>query len=270
MSYQDVSDIAFAIGMASGKYGHPLSLTRHQAQMYSQNGEDGIIAEIFRRIGSRDRFFVEIGVEDGLQNNTRFLLETGWRGVWIDRPGEALDRLRETFVDRISSGDLALVERIVTAENVTPLLDQASVPDCVDLLSIDIDMNTSHVWRAINRRARVACIEYNASIPASIAVEVAYDPAATWDETNWFGAGLKALEYIGASKGSALVGCDLIGANAFFVSADEALGRFQEPFTAEQHWEPARYSLVGHTGHRASVTARRWSRTHNQTTPACT
>ena len=63
----------------------PKSLRRHYGQVYIQDGEDGIIAEIFRRIGGpQSRVFIEIGIENGLQNNTRFLLEQVWSGLWIE------------------------------------------------------------------------------------------------------------------------------------------------------------------------------------------
>jgi len=253
-----VSDLQYCIAVVQGRYRHPLSLAPHNSRLYSQNGEDGIIAEIFRRIGTRDRYFVEIGTQNGLENNTRFLLEQGWQGVWID--GDLGDA-RELFADFVGTGgSLRLIESTVTVENVNSLFDDVRVPTTFDFLSIDIDQNTSHVWRALNRRARVACIEYNASIPASVALEVAYDPASQWDGTNWIGGSLKALEQIGASKAMSLVGCDLTGLNAFFVARREARRRFQKPFTAEQHWEPARYgpSEPLNPGHRPSPTPRRW------------
>ncbi len=154
-----------------------------------------------------------------------------------------------------------LIEAFVTAENINALLDERGVPPAVDFLSLDLDQNTSHVWRAINRRTRAACIEYNGSLPASVALEVPYDPQGAWDGTNWFGASLKALEQIGAGKGMSLVGCELSGLNAFFVGTREARRRFQRPFTAEAHWEPARYNYVYSRvgGHPASQTARRWA-----------
>jgi hypothetical protein len=251
-----IGDLLFAIALEQGRYTHRLSLCRHHAQVYSQNGEDGIIAEIFRRIGDRNRFFVEIGTENGLQNNTRFLLEQGWSGVWIDANfGEA----RDIFAEFVSSSVLTLVETKVTAENINSLLDEHSVPTNFDFLSVDIDQNTSHVWRVLARHARVSCIEYNASLPPMAAVEVPYEPDASWDGTNWFGAGLKVLERIGAEKCVSLVACELAGVNAFFVDAQEATGRFQEPFTAEMHWEPPRYEVAGHLGHPASRISRRWS-----------
>ena len=138
-------------------------------------------------------------------------------------------------------------------------MDEAEVPEEFAFLSLDIDQNTSHVWRAITRRSRVTCIEYNASLPPCIDVEVPYDATAVWDGTNWFGASLKTLEGIGAEKGLSLVGCDLSGANAFFVCAAEAPGRFREPFTAEAHYEMPNYYLGGPRGHPPSRQAKRWA-----------
>src|ERR1700740_3619408 len=65
------------------RYADPRNLNRHEFQVFSQFGEDGIIAEIFRRVGTVNRTFLEIGIGDGLQNNTTFLLFQGWRGFWI-------------------------------------------------------------------------------------------------------------------------------------------------------------------------------------------
>lgn len=244
---------------ADDRYTHPLSLARHHGQVYSQNGEDGMLAEIFRRIGLPEQpFFVEIGIENGQQNNTRLLVEQGWNGVWIDGSANAVAEARHTFAEFIQVGTLRIIHSLVNAENINALLEEAGVPDNITLLSLDIDQNTSYVWRAIRRRTQVACIEYNASLPPSIDVEVPYDPFAVWDETNWFGASLKALERIGTDKGLSLVGCDFIGANAFFVVDDQARGKFREPFTAETHYEFPKYPVFGHSGHPPSRQAKRW------------
>src|SRR5689334_18541665 len=66
------------------KYRDRRKLNHYEFQAFSQNGEDGIIAELFRRIGTKNRLFVEFGVGNGLENNTAFLLTQGWRGSWIE------------------------------------------------------------------------------------------------------------------------------------------------------------------------------------------
>ena len=125
------------------------------------------------------------------------------------------------------------------------------VPQLVDVLSLDVDQNTSHIWRALPpRRFRVACVEYNASVPPSVAWEVPYVADKPWDGTSRFGAGLKVLEQIGEQQGLKLVGCDIRGTNALFAAADEVGDKFAEPFTAEHHFQPPRYELTQHRGHK--------------------
>lgn len=259
-----LTDMLFEIALEKGRYSDPLSLIPSQAQVYSQNGEDGIVAEIFGRIGARDRYFVEIGIENGLQNNTRLLLEQGWRGIWIDGSSEGVALARATFDEAVRSGALTVVEALVTRHNVDAVLDSAQAPPRFDFLSLDVDQNTGHLWASLRRRSRVACIEYNANLPPSLALEAEYHPELAWDGTSWYGASLKALEQIAGAKDMSLVGCELIGVNAFFVGTDEASGKFRAPFTAEEHYEPPRFgrSSAGGTGlgHPPSPRARRWSR----------
>ncbi len=249
----------FSIAVAEGRYSDPLSLGRHHTRVYSQSGEDGMIAEIFRRIGAGSRTFVEIGIGDGLENNTRLLLEQGWRGVWLDGGKQGTDEAGRRFGEFVTDGALTVTNAYITCDNVDALLDEAGVPPRIDFLSLDIDRNTSHVWRALRRRCRVACIEYNASLPAATALEVPYDANGFWEGSTWFGASLKALELIGAEKTMHLVGCDLLGFNAFFVDAEETAGRFRAPFTAEAHWEPARYRAIIPDPSPPSADARRWN-----------
>ncbi|MEO0514810.1 MAG: hypothetical protein AAF086_05885 [Planctomycetota bacterium] len=240
--------------MTAPRYADPKCLVPHQVQMYSQNGEDGMIAEIFRRIGVGERFFVEVGAGTGIENNSRLLLQTGWRGVWIEAdPGHA-QQAREHFSDELADGRLTLIESSVTRENVGELLKAASVPSCFDFLSVDIDMNTSYIWQAIHRAGftpRVACIEYNASVPPSVDWQVAYEADARWEDgSNYFGAGLKVLENLGRAAEMSLVGCEYLGNNAFFVRDELRGDHFLGPYTAERHYEPPRYSLLNHRGHR--------------------
>jgi hypothetical protein len=98
--------------------------------------------------------------------------------------------------------------------------------------------------------ARVACIEYNANLGSRVDWEVPYDPDGAWDGTCAYGASLTCLERIGREKQMSLVGCDIRGVNAFFVHERFAGGnQFTSPFTAERHFEPARYGLLSRRGH---------------------
>jgi hypothetical protein len=258
---RDSHDVLFEAWRATGRYEDQRSLSRFGTNVYSVEGEDGIVAEIFRRIKHKSKFFVEIGANDGVRGPTRFLLEQGWRGIWVEGNASTAARARSVFSEFINSGKLRIINAFISAENVNALFEKDNVPDTFDFLSVDIDQNTSHIWRALRYKARLSCIEYNASLPPSIPVEVPYDASATWDETNWYGASLKALELIGTAKGCYLVGCDLWGVNAYFVDQQDLGDAFYAPYTAETHYEPARYYPWGGV-HRAwphSAKARRWA-----------
>jgi hypothetical protein len=62
----------------------PEYLERYGFKVYSQNDEDGIISEIFSRIGTTNKVFIEFGVQDGLECNTHYLLHENWSGLWIE------------------------------------------------------------------------------------------------------------------------------------------------------------------------------------------
>jgi len=231
----------------------PRELCLCTTQCFSQGPEDGIIAEIFRRIGASDRFFVEIGAGDGRENTTRLLLTLGWSGIWIEGSAKKCAAIREDFAVPLASGQLRLIEAMVTADNAQALLAEAQAPVRFDLLSIDLDMNTYHIWEGLGPYgARAACIEYNASIPPSHDFVVPYDPQARWDGSNYYGAGLKAFERLGSERGYRLVGCDLFGVNAFFVASTEDMSGFVEPFTAEKHYQPPNYLAPLRHGHWAA------------------
>ena len=227
------------------RYAVPKRLTRHGYKSFSQSDEDGILREIFRRIGSGDTSFVEFGVGDGVENNTCALLHEGWRGTWIEASADSVGRIEDRFAVPIAAGQLTITHTALTAENVAAVFERLRVPADFDLLSIDVDGNDYWIWKALDAyRPRVVAIEYNAVFPADTFWVMKYDPAFTWRGTSYHGASLKALERLGAELGYSLVGCNFTGVNAFFVRADLVGDHFAAPFTAEHHYEPARGDYV--------------------------
>jgi len=234
------------------RYADPLRLLRHGFQVCSQNQEDGMIQEVFRRIGTTDHVFAEIGVGDGIENNTAFLLSQGWRGFWIDANAAML----KTVADRSDIDDSCLrtLASFVTRENISKSFEKLGVQKEFDLLSIDIDQNTYYVWEGLHQfRPRLVIVEYNGVIPPYVDWKVRYDPRRTFDGTINSGASLKAFEVLGRRFGYCLIGCDYLGVNAFFVRADLVDNKFSQPFTAENHFEPFRYALTHRRGHANSI-----------------
>jgi hypothetical protein len=238
--------------LAKPRNADPKRLLRHGFKLYSQNDEDGIIQEIFRRIGERGRRFVEFGVQNGYECNTAKLLVEGWHGLWIEANAQSAAQIRKHFEDFFRDGRLSLVEGLVTAENINTLLTEAGFIGEIDALSIDIDFNDYWVWKAIEViRPRVVIIEYNSSLRPPLSLVVPYAPNKSWSGGNYFGASLEALARLGHVKGYRIVGCCFAGVNAFFVRDDLCADLFVEPATAEEHFEPARYfASIMHAGHR--------------------
>ena len=79
--------------LAKPRNADPKRLLRYGYKVYSQCDEDGIIQEIFNRIGSTNRSFVEFGVQNGVECNTTKLLIEGWRGLWLEGVGPATERM---------------------------------------------------------------------------------------------------------------------------------------------------------------------------------
>lgn len=227
-------------------------LQRYSFQVNSQNGEDGIIHEIFKRIGTTNKVFAEIGIGDGTINNTAFLLMQGWSGFWIDAKDDFLTTLGNGH--DLQDNCLKWVISFINKENIIPIFKELNIPEEFDLLSLDIDQNTYYIWETLsNYRPRVVVVEYNAAIPPDINWKVQYNSERIWDQTQNFGASLKALEVLGNQLGYNLVGCDFLGINAFFVRNDLVDEKFADPFTAENHYEPPRYSFVSSRGHKQTI-----------------
>ena len=191
----------------------------------SQNGEDGMLAEIFRRIAETNRWCLEVGAWDGehLSNTCQFWRDRGWSAVLIECNDESFAKLR------VKTRDLAHVHAFhvrVTAtgeSSLDSLLRQAGAPQGVDLVSIDIDGNDYYLLESLRDfKPRVIIIEHNPTIPPE--VEVVQKPGAPRAR---FGASAGALTALARKKGYGLAGCTWC--NCIFVRDDEFARLGYEP-----------------------------------------
>lgn len=241
--------------MKDPRYDNEKCLMRSGYKVYSQGDEDGIIDEIFNRIGVTNKLFIEFGIGDGTENNTLYLLFKGWKGLWIEASSASCSNIEAKLAKTIESGTLRLVNAFVSKDNINQLISSKVKEKEIDLLSIDIDGNDAHVFRAISCvRPRVVAIEYNAKFPPAIDYCMRYNESHMWSADDNLGASLKHLELLLKDRGYSLVGCCLLGTNAFFVRDDLVADLFMAPYTAENHYEPARYHLIGmNSGHPPSL-----------------
>ena len=235
--------------LADPRYAAPKRLERHGRKVWSQNDEDGILEEIFRRIGAagsgRPGTFVEFGVSDGRECNSLKLLVEGWRGLWMESDASNCGIIRRNFAQRLADGQLELQQTSVSAENIDQLVAGArAAAGELDLLSIDIDGNDYHVLKAIRSvRPRVLVVEYNGKFPPPMDLVPPEDPDHVWDGSDYSGASLQAIANLASRLGYRLVGTNITGVNAFFVRAELAAGHFADG-DASTLYNPARYWLT--------------------------
>ncbi len=221
-------------------------LTRYELRCFSQNGEDGVLAEIFARIGVESRFFVEFGIQDGREGTCLHLADVeGWHGLFIEanRADHARLELKYQGVPGVQT-----VNAFVSPENIERLFAEASIPTEPDVISIDIDGHDYWVWKAIHAyRPRVVVVEYNSALPSEARWVAPRDATDPWDGTDYMGSSLAAFEGLAAEKGYPLVHTELTALNAFFVRDDLAGARFPDPVDVPRRLRP-NYNLAG-VGH---------------------
>jgi hypothetical protein len=190
-------------------------------QVFSQNGEDGILLWLLREAGAPVKTFVEIGIENARECNTALLaFVLGWDGLMLEADPLGVAAAQK-LVGRMLKGRANRVEirqAFVTRENVNALAGGGDL----GVLSIDVDGMDYWLWRAVEDASpRVVVVEYNASMGPDEPITVPYqaDFSATEAHSSGYyhGASLAALEKLGREKGYALVAVDSAGVNAFFV-----------------------------------------------------
>lgn len=256
LSQKSIAIEQYLLGLLNShdKYKKEDQLNNFERQSFSQYGEDGIIEEIFNRIGTTNKYFVEFGVEAGVECNSVLLLHQGWKGTWIEGNKSHVKRIETRYKKSIEAGTLKLLNAFITAENIEHLFAEGKVVGDLDFLSIDIDGNDYYIWDSIKKYSpRVVCIEYNAIFPPSTEFVIPYNSNYVWDGSSNFGSSLLSLAKLAVLKNYSLVACTLSGVNAFFVRNDCLNDKFIYPNDVFFHYEPARYFLYKKEGHPREI-----------------
>ena len=129
--------------------------------VYSQNGENGIIAECIRRLGVVvDGRCVEIGGNDGFYcSNTAPLLLDGvsFSGLFIEADPDLCQRCVENWKD---SPNVRVHCAIVDGENVNAFVD-----DECDVFSTDTDGADYEIFKGLEAKPKICIVEIDSSLP---------------------------------------------------------------------------------------------------------
>lgn len=209
-------------------------------KVFSQYGEDGILQYLIHETGiaREEQVFVELGVQDYLESNTRFLLQGDhWRGLIIDGSKEHMDSVRRSSL--YWRNDLTAVDAWIHRDNINQLIGDAGFHGDIGILSVDIDGNDYWIWEKIDIVNPVIVVaEWNSVFGLKHSVSIPYsqdfDRATAHYSCLYWGASMRAFEELGKRKGYALVGSNRGGNNIFFVRRDR-LGRLQSLSTQQAY-----------------------------------
>jgi hypothetical protein len=200
----------------------------HEAEfkVFSQFGDDGIIQYILDRLNIRfpNDKFIEFGVGDYTESNTRFLLiNNNWSGLIMDSSEENIDYIKNDEI--YWKYDLLALCKFVEPRNINNILSTSSFTKDIGLMHIDLDGNDYWVWKSIEVcKPIVVIVEYNSVFGLENAIVIPYKRGFVRGEAHYsnlyWGASIKALYQLAKEKGYSFVGTNSAGNNAYFVRND--------------------------------------------------
>jgi len=200
------------------------NINDYELKIFSQFGEDGIIDYLIKSLKIEEKNFIEFGVENYEEANTRFLLESrNWSGLIFDSSKEHINFIKgKNYYWR---QNLIAKCEFITSENINSLIQEHNGDREVGLLSIDVDGNDYWIWKAINGIIpKIVVIEYNARLGKKKSIVTPYkkdfNRIKEHHSSIYFGASLIAIYKLAKEKNYSLVGTNINGSNAFCVHND--------------------------------------------------
>lgn len=133
-------------------------LNKYGGNVHSQNGEDSLVSEIFRRMGITTGHAVEIGGNNGLWlSNTRYLIEQGWSGLFVEAN---YDLYLESKANWAHNPKVRSQCSAVSEQNINAFVDERC-----DLLSLDTDGGDFLMFEALKAKPKIVIVEIDSSIP---------------------------------------------------------------------------------------------------------
>lgn len=238
------------------------NLSEVEFQVFSQFGDDGIIQYLINKIDIPNKIFIEFGMENYKEANTRFLLiNNKWSGYVIDGAQENINYVKNDFLYYLC--DLHAKAAFIDKDNINSLIKEfldKGYPSEIGILSIDIDGNDYWVWDAINVVNPVIIIaEYNAVYgyqkPWTIPYKADFFRLDSDPTSTYWGVSLAALCFLGDKKGYDFIGTNSNGNNAYFVRKDKR-GSFKKLTAAEGYNKASFRETMGKNNEVISIRER--------------
>ncbi|AFJ43994.1 hypothetical protein CHQ84_08690 [Francisella noatunensis subsp. orientalis] len=196
----------------------------NEFKVFSQWGEDGVIRFLIDNIDIKEKTFIEFGVKNYTESNTRFLLQNNnWRGLVIDGSEENISNIKNDSI--YWKHNIKAECTFITKDNINQLITKNGIHGEIGILSVDIDGNDYWIWEAIDCISPgIVICEYNSHFGDTYKVSVPYDAKFVRNTKHYsniyYGASISALDFLAKKKGYSLIGSNLAGNNVFFVRDD--------------------------------------------------
>lgn len=187
-------------------------LLKFAHNVHSQKGEDGIIAKALEVMGVNQGWCVEFGAWDGehLSNTYNLIANQGFSAVLIEGSMDRFRVLAEKFRNNPKVTAINAFVGFTADDGLDKILAATAAPLDFDVLSIDIDGNDYHAWKAVSRyRPKLVVIEFNPTIPSVLEFVQKADMSVN------HGSSILSLSLLAKEKGYELVSAT--DYNCFFV-----------------------------------------------------
>lgn len=208
------------------------SLKDVEFKIFSQFGDDGIIQWLINNIEIDNEFFVEFGVENYKEANTKFLMfNNNWSGFVMDGSNNNINNLKKQ--DYFWKYNLIAKDVFITKDNINNLLLEQNINPNIGLLHIDLDGNDYYIFDEINcLNPNILILEYNSLFGIDREISVPYREDFNRTKAHYsnlfFGASLKSLHSLAYKKGFIFIGCNQAGNNAYFIRKDKINSKIKE------------------------------------------
>ncbi|OOQ61460.1 NADH dehydrogenase [Mucilaginibacter pedocola] len=221
------------------------NINDHEFKIFSQFGDDGIIQYLIKHVAIENKLFIEFGVSNYQESNTRFLMmNNAWGGFVMDGSVNNMAHLqRQNWYWKYNLTSKAV---FIDADNINGLLAATGFSN-IGILHIDLDGNDYFILKEVELsklNPSIIIMEYNATFGDERAITVPYnksfDRTAAHHSNLFYGASLAALATEANNKGYAFIGCNLAGNNSYFVRRDLLNDKVKET-SLQEGYKPSQF-----------------------------
>ena len=226
-SLRSHSQLAMAMGRAAAtaplRNIDPTRPETWEFRAFSQHGEDGVLDYLTSRLLKPSKYFVEIGIGDGTENNSAwFALAHYYRGIMIDGNAKGIAWAKYLLLNM--NYGLRFEQCFVTVEEIQKVVDFIEKPLDPDFFSLDIDGNDYWIAKALLEagvRPKIWVVEYNSVFGPDRSLTVPYKSDFVvkqgFGSSLYLGCSITAWRRLMARYGYHFVTVEASGCNAFFV-----------------------------------------------------